>query len=58
VTVAVPNLNGATGFSSAWYLTTGVSATWYFLATDANLSILNGKPIAYQGAERVGSFTP
>ena len=58
VTVAVPNMTGTTGFLSAWYLAAGVPSTWYFLATDANLSILNGKPIAYQGAERVGSFTP
>jgi hypothetical protein len=58
VTLTVPNLVGVSGFSSSWLLVPGVSSTWAFLATDADLSLLNSKPITYQGADRIGTFTP
>jgi hypothetical protein len=58
VTLAVPNLVGVSGFSSSWLLAPGISSTWTFLATDADLSLLNSKPITYQGADRIGTFTP
>jgi hypothetical protein len=58
VTLAVPDLSGASGFSSSWLLVPGISSTWTFLATDADLSILNSKPITYRGADRIAVFTP
>jgi hypothetical protein len=58
VTLAVPDLAGVSGFSSAWLLVPGVSSTWTFLSTDADLAVLNSKPITYQGADRTSGFTP
>jgi hypothetical protein len=58
VTLAVPDLSGTSGFSSSWLLVPGISSTWTFLATDADLSILNSKPVTYQGADRITVFTP
>jgi hypothetical protein len=58
VTLTVPNLSSLSGFSSTWLLVPGVSSTWTFLAADADLAVLNSKPIAYQGADRTSTFTP
>lgn len=58
VTLSVPDLGGVSGFSSSWLLTPGVSSVWTFLATSADMSVLNQKAITYQGADRTSTFTP
>jgi hypothetical protein len=58
VNLTVPNLVGVSGFTSNWLLVPGVSSTWTFLATDADLSVINSKAITYQGADRTSPFTP
>jgi hypothetical protein len=58
VTLAVPNLSGVAGFSSDWLLVPGVSSFWDFFAADADASLLRGRPIAFQGAQRASTFTP
>jgi hypothetical protein len=58
VTLAVPDLSGVSGFSTSWLLIPGVQSAWTFLATDADLSILNSKPLTYKGADRIVVFTP
>jgi hypothetical protein len=58
VTLAVPNLSGVAGFSSDWLLVPGVSSFWDFFAADADASLLTGRPIAFQGAQRASTFTP
>lgn len=58
VTLGVPDLSGVSGFSSSWLLVPGVGAGWAFLATNADVAILNGKPMTYQGADRASAFVP
>jgi hypothetical protein len=58
VSLTVPNLSGTAGFSSSWMLAPGVEGFWSFLATDADLTVLNGHPMTYQGADRTMTFTP
>lgn len=58
VTLTVPDLSDVSGFSSSWLLVPGVAAGWAFLATNADIAILTGKPITYQGADRASTFTP
>jgi len=58
VSLTVPDLSGAAGFSSSWLLVPGVTGFWNFLATDADLTVLNNRPMAYQGAQRTITFTP
>ena len=58
VTLTVPNLVGVSGFSSSWLLATGTASYWSFLATNADLTSLNNRPVTYQGADRSANFTP
>ena len=58
VTLAVPDLSAVSGFSSSWLLVPGVPAGWAFLATNADIALLTGRPITYQGADRASVFTP
>lgn len=57
-TLAVPDLNGLSGFQSSWLLATGSTANWSFLAGNADISVLNNTAIAYIRADRSSTFTP
>ena len=58
VTLAVPDLSGAAGFVSSWLPVTGTSGNWLFIATDGDLSVVNGGVVSYSGAARSGAFVP
>jgi hypothetical protein len=57
VSLTVPDVSGAGGFSQSWVLVPGVTGFWSFLATDADLTVLTSRPMAYQGAARTVSYS-
>ena len=58
VTLSAPDLSGVSGFLPTWLLVPGQGAFWGFMATDADLTALNGKAVSYRSGERESPFTP
>jgi hypothetical protein len=57
VTLLVPDLSGVAGFSTAWLMTPGSSATWTFYAGSDAL-IAGSAAQGFTAASRTGSFVP
>jgi hypothetical protein len=58
VTVSVPDLSAAAGFSTAWLITPGVSTAWSFYASSGDPQTLNGKLGSFQAGLRTSTIVP
>jgi hypothetical protein len=56
VTLAVPDLNGAGGFSQSWLPVTGTQGNWIFIASNGSISTTT--TVASMAAARTGTLTP
>lgn len=58
LTLQVPDLSAASGFSASWLLTPGIQSNWAFAVSVPVASNITTETISSAGARKSGTFTP